>query len=160
MQSRLQFDTPSQQANAAAMDERPTTLVQQSFARAALIGPHVAATFYAELFAIDPSLRAMFPRDMIIQGHKLMSMLANLVAGLNEPETITPTLETLARSHVAYGVKAQHYAMVGTALMRTLRHELGGAFTPEVQAAWVSAYQFLSQSMIEAAYGEPTPPAG
>lgn len=137
------------------MDERQIALVQQSYAQAVRIGPHVAATFYAELFAIDPSLRAMFPRDMIVQGQKLMTMLAQLVEGLSDAEAIKPALQELAVRHVGYGVRPKHYATMGTALLRTLRHELGASFTTEVQVAWVDAYQLLSARMIDAAEGAP-----
>jgi len=137
------------------MNERHVELVQQSFARASRVGPHVAATFYAELMTIDPSIRAMFKGDMIAQGEKLMNMLNTVVDGLRAPESILPAARTLAVKHLDYGVEARHYALVGTALIRTLRHELGGDFTPEAREAWTAAYQFLADAMIEAAYGKP-----
>lgn len=132
------------------------TLVQQTFERAARMGPHVAQTFYSELFAIDPSLRAMFKRDMIAQGQKLMSTLKLVVESLNAPEHILPAAQHLAVKHLDYGVEARHYTMVGTALTRTLRHELGADFTPEARAAWAAAYQWLADAMRNAAYGADT----
>jgi len=128
-------------------------LVQASFARALKIGPQVAATFYAELFAIDPDLRALFKGDVIAQGAKLVTMLGQVVDGLAAPETMLPIARELAMRHVTYGVEPEHYGHVGTALVRTLRHEIGAEFTPDVRAAWVAAYQVLSTTMIEAAYG-------
>jgi nitric oxide dioxygenase len=113
----------------------------------------VAATFYAELFAIDPSLRRMFSTDMIVLGRKLMEMLGRIVASLDEPETIVPEVRELALRHLGYGVEAHHYTTAGTALLRTMRHELGDEFTPEARAAWAAAYQFISDTMREAAYG-------
>lgn len=135
------------------MDAAQICLVQHSFARAEKIAPHVAATFYAELFAIDPSLRPMFTGDMIVQGQKLITMLRQVVTGLDRPETITPMLQELGLRHVAYGVESHHYAYVGTALLRTLRHELGAEFTAEARAAWAAAYQLIASVMREAAYG-------
>jgi hemoglobin-like flavoprotein len=44
-------------------------------------------------------------------------------------------------------VEAHHYGLVGTALLRTLRHELGSEFTNETRAAWVAAYAFLADEM-------------
>lgn len=130
------------------------TLVQQTFEHAVRMGPHVAQTFYCELFAIDPSLRAMFKGDMIVQGQKLMSTLQLVVEGLNAPESILPAAQHLAVKHLEYGVEARHYTMVGTALLRTLRHELGAEFTPEARAAWTAAYQWLADAMRNAAYGQ------
>ena len=137
------------------MDRCQIDLVQKSFARAAKLGPHVAATFYSELFAIEPALRPLFKGDIVAQGEKLMTMLGQIVAGLDDPEAILPAARDLAIRHVAYGVEAHHYVMVGTALMRTLRHELGADLTPDPRAAWAVAYQMLSDVMREAAYGAP-----
>ena len=134
------------------MERRQVQLVQQSFARAAKISPH------AELFAIEPSLRALLKGDMIAQGRKLMDMLEQLVAGLDDPEAILPEAQALALRHVAYGVEAHHYAQVGAALMRTLRHELGADFTPETRTAWSAAYKLLADAMCEAAYGKDAGP--
>jgi nitric oxide dioxygenase len=136
------------------MNDRQVQLVQQSFAHANRIGAHVAATFYGELFAIDPSLRSMFKGDMIVQGEKLLKMLGAVVEGL-----ILPAARRLALAHVDYGVEARHYALVGTALLRTLRHELGADLTQEAREAWTAAYQFLADAMIEAAYGRTVQPA-
>lgn len=116
----------------------------------------MAATFYAELFAIDPSLRAMFKTDMIVQGRKLMDMLERIVASLDDPETLLPQVRDLAARHVGYGVEAHHYTTVGTALLRTLRHELGADFTPDTRAAWAAAYQLLADQMRDAAHAPGT----
>jgi nitric oxide dioxygenase len=115
----------------------------------------VAATFYAELFTIEPSLKPMFKGDMIVQGQKLITMLSQIVSGLRDPEAILPLARELALRHVGYGVEPHHYGLFGTALLRTLRHELGAEFTAETRAAWVTAYQLLADAMREAAYGAP-----
>lgn len=135
------------------MNPTQIDLVQRSFAQASRIAPHLASTFYAELFAIDPSLRTLFKGDMIAQGQKLMTMLSQLVEHLATPETMSATARELAIKHVGYGVEARHYAAVGIALLRTLRHELGADFTAETGTAWTAAYQQLSDIMREAAYG-------
>lgn len=135
------------------MDARNISLVQQSFEKAAGLGETVAEIFYAELFAIDPSLQPMFKGDMKAQGRKLLTTLAFVVRGLDKPEQIVPAAEQLAIKHVAYGVTARHYTLVGNALLRTLKKGLGDDFTPEVRAAWVAAYQLLADVMRAAAYG-------
>jgi hemoglobin-like flavoprotein len=134
------------------MNQAQIELVQRSFAHASRIAPHLASTFYAELFAIEPSLKALFKGDMIVQGQKLMTMLSHVVNHLSEPDAFLPAVRELAVRHVAYGVEPHHYAMVGTALMRTLQHELGRELTPEARAAWNAAYRHLASVMREAAY--------
>ena len=135
------------------------SLVQQTFERTWPISAHVTATFYAELFALDPDVRGLFKGDMIVQGEKLMRMLSEIVRALPDPESVMPRLRELAVLHVSYGVEARHYGLVDKALMRTLKHELGAAFTPEAREAWQAAYATLSRAMCEAAYGRPASPA-
>ena len=137
------------------MDRRQIELVQQSFQHACRIEAHLAATFYAELFAIDPSLRALFSGDMIVLGQKLIATLKFVVSALDEPGAFLPAARALALRHVDYRVEARHYQTVGVALLRTLRHELGPDFTAETRAAWAAAYQLLSDAMLKAAYGQP-----
>ena len=136
------------------MDSRQVALVQQSFETAAGLGDKVAELFYAELFGIDPSLRAMFKGDMREQRKKLLATLALVVRSLHAPEKILPAVKNLAVKHVDYGVQPQHYTLVGNALLRTLKKGLGAAFTPQVCDAWVEAFRMLAKIMKEAAYGE------
>ena len=56
--------------------------------------------------------------------------------------------------HVGYGVREEHYATVGAALLWTLEQGLGEGFTPETRDAWAAAYGLLSSAMIEAAAAE------
>src|SRR5690606_23035183 len=76
-----------------------------------------------------------------------------VVQGLNAPAAIIPAAQKLAVKHIDYGVKAEHYTLVGNALLRTLKKGLGDEFTPEVRQAWIAAYQVLADVMREAAYG-------
>jgi hemoglobin-like flavoprotein len=61
-------------------------------------------------------------------------------------------VRALGRRHGGYGVKGQHYAPVGSALLWAVEKTLGKAFTPEVKDAWATAYIVLSTTMIDAAW--------
>ena len=130
-------------------------LVQQSFAKVAPISETAAVLFYDRLFEIAPQVRAMFPADMTEQRKKLMAMLAAVVNGLANLESILPAASALAKRHVAYGAKAEHYPVVGSALLGTLEKGLGEAWTLELAEAWTAAYGTLSGFMIAEAYGRP-----
>ena len=107
--------------------------------------------FYDHLFSLDPALKGMFKEDMSVQSKKLVRMLATLVAGLESLETIVPTLEALAIRHVGYGVRDEHYNVVGQSLLWTLEQQLGEAFTPEVRNAWIATYVLIAETMKTAA---------
>ena len=122
-------------------------LVQKSFGEVKPIASAAAQLFYSRLFAMDPSLRPMFKGEMSKQGQMLMSMIGAAVGGLNNLETLAPVVRQLGARHVGYGVRTEHYATVGSALLWTLEQGLGEKFTPEVHEAWAEAYGLLSEVM-------------
>jgi hemoglobin-like flavoprotein len=130
-------------------------LVQQSFSKVVPISDQAAVIFYDRLFEIAPSVKPMFTGDMAVQRGKLMAMLGAVVNGLGNLESILPAASALATRHVGYGATAEHYPVVGSALLWTLEKGLGDAWTPEVADAWTTAYGTLSGCMISEAYGRP-----
>jgi len=128
-------------------------LVQDSFTKVAAISEQAAVLFYDRLFEVAPAVKAMFPADLTEQRKKLMGTLAVVVNGLSNLESILPAASALAKRHVSYGAKPEHYPVVGGALLWTLEKGLGKAWTPEVAAAWTAAYGTLSGYMISEAYG-------
>jgi hemoglobin-like flavoprotein len=134
------------------MTPQQVAQVQASFAQVAPIADQAAALFYGRLFEIAPEVRSLFRGDMDVQGRKLMTAIATVVDSLGEIDVVAPAISDLAKRHVAYGVRPEHYELVGAALLWTLEQGLGDDFTPAVGAAWAAAYAALSQLMIAAAY--------
>src|SRR5258708_18448232 len=99
-------------------------LVQQSFAKVAPIADQAAVIFYDRLFEVSPQVKAMFPADMTEQRKKLMATLSVVVNVLGNLETILPAARALATRHVSYGAKADHYPLVGGALLWTFEKGL------------------------------------
>ena len=130
-------------------------LVQATFAQVVPIAATVADLFYGRLFEIAPHVRPMFPNDRTAQKEQLMGMLRTAVAGLDDLDTLVPTVSALGRRNAGYGLKAQHYVQVGSALLWTLEKALAEAFTSEVKDAWASAYILLWTTMTDAANERP-----
>ena len=128
-------------------------LVQDSFAKVAPISEQAAELFYGRLLEIAPQVRAMFPDDMTEQRKKLMATPAVVVNGLTNLEAVLPAASALAKRHVGYGARPEHYPVVGGALLWTLEKGLGEGWTPDVASAWTAAYGTLSGYMISEAYG-------
>jgi hemoglobin-like flavoprotein len=128
-------------------------LVQESFSKVAPISDQAAMIFYDRLFEVAPQVRAMFPSDMTEQRKKLMGTLAVVVNGLSNLQAVLPAASALAKRHVSYGATPEHYPVVGGALLWTLEKGLGDDWTPDVAAAWTTAYGTLSGYMISEAYG-------
>jgi hemoglobin-like flavoprotein len=126
--------------------------VQASFAKVVPIANQAAALFYGRLFETAPQVRPLFRGDMESQGEKLMAAIATVVENLVTIDAIVPTVQELAKRHVAYGAIPAHYEVVGATLLWTLEQGLGAEFTPAVRDAWAAAYGDLSAVMIAAAY--------
>jgi hemoglobin-like flavoprotein len=129
------------------MTPKQIALVQDSWKRVVPMGDQAAGLLYARLFALDPSLEALFKGDMREQGRKVMSMISVAVNSLTRLESIVPAVQALGRRHARYGVEDRHYATVEDALVWTLRQGLGAGFTKEVEEAWRTAYGILATTM-------------
>jgi hemoglobin-like flavoprotein len=134
------------------MNPEVTQLVQESWAKVTPIASQAAALFYSNLFTLDPNLKPLFQGDMEEQGKRLMEMIGTAVDKLDNLDTVVPVLQSLGKRHVRYGVKAEHYQTVGTALLTTLSQGLGEHFTPRVKVAWTLVYGVMADVMIKAAY--------
>ena len=137
------------------MTPEQVKLVQQSFSKVVPISQQSATIFYDRLFETAPQVRSLFPSDMAEQRGKLMATLTAVVGGLANLPSILPTASALAKRHVSYGARAEHYPVVGAALLWTLEKGLGESWTPDVANAWKAAYGTLSAFMISEAYGSP-----
>ncbi len=129
------------------MTSRDITLVKESFRKLAPIADQAAALFYARLFELDPSLRHLFHNDMEAQEKKLMQMIGVAVESLDRIEALVPLLGQLGARHVGYGVRDEHYATVGTALLWALEKSLGREFTSDVKSAWSETYALIATTM-------------
>jgi hemoglobin-like flavoprotein len=134
------------------MNPQQIQLVRSTWQQVLPIQAAAADLFYGRLFELAPDTRPLFKRDIHAQGAMLMATLDVVVKGLHDLSAVLPTAEQLARRHVAYGVQAQHYDSVGTALIWTLERGLGAALTPAAREAWVLAYSLLAGAMKAAAY--------
>jgi hemoglobin-like flavoprotein len=130
------------------MTPEQVALIRATWRQITPLGAAAASLFYERLFALDPSLRAMFAHaDMEQQGKKLLQALGVVVATADRLGTLAPSLEELGRKHLAYGVVDRHYDVVGMALLGTLAAALGDGFTPPVQQAWTVAYTGVAELM-------------
>ncbi|MGE0717240.1 MAG: globin domain-containing protein [Alphaproteobacteria bacterium] len=134
------------------MTPRQIALVRETFATIRPAAGAAAMMFYDRLFVVDPSLRHLFRRPQTEQAEALAGMLAVAVDGLDEIGRLLPALHDLGRRHAAWGVRDEDYGTVAAALIWTLEHGLGTAFTAEAKTAWVAVYGALADAMKAGAY--------
>jgi hemoglobin-like flavoprotein len=122
-------------------------LIRKSFAELSRHDHVAALVFYRRLFEIDPGLRPLFTGNIEDQSRKLLDMLAVLIAMLERPLGLDMELRAMGSRHRDYGVKDEHYATVGRALIDMLAEVLDQRFTPEVRTAWIALYGAVEMLM-------------
>ena len=115
--------------------------------------------FYTQWFALDPSVRDLFPPEMDGQraafAHALHWVYGELVAQrAQEPVAF---LAQLGRDHRKYGVLPGHYDTLRSALYGALRTHLGDAWTDAVDDAAGQSLNLITGVMSGAADAEEGP---
>ena len=131
-------------------------LLETSFQAIAPRGEAFVTAFYDRLFTTYPQTRAFFAStDMKEQRKKLLGALLLVIQNLRKPEVLTSALKGLGCRHVEYGVRPEHYPIVGAILLETFANFLGDAWTPEYHDAWAQAYEVVCSIMLEGAETAP-----
>jgi hemoglobin-like flavoprotein len=106
--------------------------------------------FYSKLFLDHPRLQKMFP-SVEQQHRKLIDMLSYIVSRIDKPETMMEDIKALGIRHEGYGVKPEHYKLVGDALLWTIERGMGKDWNNAMKAAWTAFYSMIATTMIAAA---------
>jgi nitric oxide dioxygenase len=77
-----------------------------------------------------------------------MTAVTAAVDGLGNLDQLAPFLVKLGARHARYGVRPEHFAIGGEALLWTLEQGLGDLFTREVREAWEAAWGVIADAMI------------
>jgi hemoglobin-like flavoprotein len=110
----------------------------------------IGNVFYTKLFFDNPKLEKMFPGNMELQYLKLIDMLSIIVSRLDTDNQVIEDMKALARRHVGYGVRTEHYQYVRAALLWTIEKGLGNDWNEKIKEAWTVCYDMISGIMIEA----------
>ena len=133
------------------MTPKQVELVKSSWSHVAAIDPDIVGTlFYNRLFEIAPEIKDLFHRPIPEQSRKLLTILDHVIEKLDALDEILENIVKLSQRHDGYGVKPEHFAEVGEALLWTLGKSLGERWNEEVKEAWTLCYVKLSSTMMNA----------
>lgn len=126
--------------------------LERSFDLIAPRGEELMDLFYDRVFEIAPEAAPLFAgTDMAKQKEKLLSTLVLLRQSLRGIDAIVPSLKELGARHAGYGVVADHYPVVGSALLWAMSCVGGPDWAPEFTAAWSDAYAAVQSIMLSGA---------
>jgi len=118
----------------------------------------VAGFFYARIFLSNPQVRDLFPVQMDVQRARLLGAIVTAVQTLDDPDRFDEYLRALGRDHRKFHVSAEHYDVVGAALMESLRTFAGESWSIEYDQAWRDAYDVIARKMVSGADADTNPP--
>ena len=125
-------------------------LLESSLQAIVLHGQAFVTAFYERLFTRFPQTRALFAAtDMFEQRKKLQHSLALIVEHMQHPEELSGMLRELGQRHVTYGIRPEHYPLVGAVLLETFADFLGKHWTQAHHDAWVKGYEAVSSLMLQ-----------
>jgi len=152
---------------AAGIDERDIDLVQQTFAYVAQLGADtVGKVIFMKIFKKAPGAIALFsfkddgvePVHLFRLGSpatahvtKVVTTVGTAVSLLRDLDTLVPVLQALGLKHGGLGVVAEHYDVVGEAVIESLAVALGPQFTEPVKNAWLKIFTTVKTVMVGAA---------
>ncbi|SFE98603.1 NO-inducible flavohemoprotein [Alteribacillus iranensis] len=111
----------------------------------------IGTTFYKKLFTKAPELYNIFNQTNQQRGIQQEALAYSVYAAgqhIDRLEEIEPLVERITEKHVALGVKAEQYPVVGETLLEAVQDVLGDAATDEIIGAWKEAYDYIADIFI------------
>lgn len=115
-------------------------------------GVTLTSNFYAYMLENHPEVRPFFNKAHQITKSQPKILAFALVAYAKNINDLTPLLgfvRQIVEKHVGLQVQPEHYNIVGSCLLHTLKDMLGDAATPEFMEAWKVAYFDLANILID-----------
>jgi len=142
------------------LDDRDALRVLRDAVDPALGSDELIRRFYTRWFAIDLSVRDLFPPDLGAQRHAFARAMTWLFGELIAQRAEEPVafLAQLGRDHRKYGVLQRHYDSMQDALLTTLRSHLIEVWDDRVASAATDAVTLFTGIMRGAADAEKGPP--
>ncbi len=144
------------------LDDRDALRTLRDAVDPALGSDELIRRFYTRWFAIDSSVRDLFPPDMTAQRDAFAQAVTWLFGELIDQRAEEPVafLAQLGRDHRKYGVTQRHYDSMQDALLTTLRSQLIERWDDRLEEAARDAVTLLIGVMRGAADAEKGPPYG
>lgn len=134
-------------------------LLKESWSDVEEYADELANHFYARLFLADANLRDLFPIEMTAHRKRLLTALVTIVQSVDDPERFDSYVRELGRHHRRYHVEPGHYALVGHALIESLRTYAGDRWSIEYDQAWRDTYDAIATKMLRGAEQDSGTPA-
>jgi nitric oxide dioxygenase len=135
------------------MNQNAVKLVQESWYRVEAAGPVAAEYFCNTLLGSRPWLTVDYIGHVDERDAMLMQTFGQLIRGMHRLDSHASFLLQVGRINACCGIQAHHYPYFAVALLQTLSHVLGDAFTEPVRNAWTKVIGAMTRLMLAGASG-------
>ncbi len=140
--------TPSPSDTQAWLSAEETRILRDSFMRVIPVSEQASQALYTRLFEIAPSLRSMFPADLVLQQEKLVLMLGMTLDLLDDPKGLGAACKELGERHRGYGALPEHYPIVGRLLVEEFGRAAQPPFSEVENRLWSDLYDRVAAAML------------
>lgn len=133
------------------LSEKTISIVKSTAPVLAEHGETLTRHFYKRMFSHNPEVTPFFNpahQSSGSQQRALAGAILAYAANIDNLEVLGNAVELIAQKHVSLQIKAEHYPIVGSNLLASIREVLGDAATDDIINAWAEAYGFLADILI------------
>ncbi|QOP42614.1 hypothetical protein FJR45_01030 [Sulfurimonas sediminis] len=132
-----------------SLSQETVTAVKKTIPLVGKNAEKITTRMYEILFSKYPETKPLFANAQSDQHKKLAGAIAAFAANIDNLDALSAAVEKMANTHVQTKVKPEHYPMVADALITAMGDVLGDDFTDEYKQAWVEAYTFLANILMQ-----------
>jgi nitric oxide dioxygenase len=122
--------------------------VRESYKLLVADGEKLAELFFDKLFAKEPSLRAMLPKDEWMRTRDLLTGLGTLVKNLHRLSAINHVLMDFGAQAQRQGVLPQHYGLARGAMIETMAELMGEQWNDELELDWTETLNTVTSVVL------------
>lgn len=108
--------------------------------------------FYTRMFLHNPEVKSFFNlsrQKNSSQSEALAAAILAFAKNIDNLDVLGQTVELIAQKHASLQVKSQHYPIVGSNLIESIKEVLNLKDSDEVITAWKEAYNVLARILIQ-----------
>lgn len=135
------------------MNQNAVELVQESWYRVEATGSAAAEHFCRSLLENRPWLAAQYIGHLDERDAMLMQTFGQMIRGMHRLDSHASLLLQVGRINACCGIQSHHYPYFAVALLQTLSHFLGDAFSEPVRHAWTKVIGTMTRLMLAGAGG-------
>ncbi|MEX0614621.1 MAG: globin domain-containing protein, partial [Methylophaga sp.] len=125
------------------MNSAQINIVKQTMPVLQEHGETLTRRFYENMFSNNPEVKRFFNpahQQTGTQQRALAGAICAYAANIDNPTALSGAVDLIAHKHVSLGIQPEHYPIVGSNLILTIKEVLGDAANDEVLEAWTAAY--------------------